>query len=90
MSERQNLDHASTESSNLYLHYNSKSLTDFGTEGLKELFIVADGHGPMGWYDRIHAIYECGKHEVFPAHNCDKWELVSPELQQKISEQEKF
>lgn len=39
------------------------------------IVLIADGRGPMGWYDRIH-VHQGDKHFIFPAHNVQGWEEV--------------
>ncbi len=44
-------------------------------DGVVEIYLIADGKGPMGFYDRVHVINLDESHLIFPAHNCDKMEL---------------
>ena len=43
--------------------------------GCSEIYLQADGQGPMGWYDRVHVLYEDGRHVIFPAHHCKEFTL---------------
>lgn len=36
--------------------------------------LLTDGHGPTGYYDRIHIKFANGDKTVLPAHQCDGWE----------------
>ncbi len=45
-----------------------------GSLNVERIVLVIDGHGPMGNYDRVHVFYKGGKHQVFPAHNCEGFE----------------
>ena len=46
-----------------------------GNNGIAEIYMIADGKGPMGFYDRIHVIPESDDPWVLPAHHCEQWEV---------------
>ena len=40
----------------------------------EEIYLIADGNGLSGYYDRIHVLFKNGERRVIPAHNCSMWE----------------
>ena len=38
--------------------------------------LIADGKGPMGWYDRIHILINNVIYSVNPAHHMSSWNPV--------------
>ena len=40
-----------------------------------DIYIIADGQGPSGYYDRIHIELVSGKEIIAPAHHCESWEI---------------
>lgn len=46
---------------------------------IEEIYIVADGEGSMGFYDRVHVVMGAGADEgdlIFPAHHCEVMQLL--------------
>ena len=66
-------------------HYLVGATSGF-SRGLTDLYITNDGFGEYGCYDRIHAVFEDGRHIIFPASRCDEFELA----QQERSENEHY
>lgn len=42
----------------------------------RQIWLMADGNGLSGYYDRIHVYDNDGKHRVIPAHCADMWEEI--------------
>ncbi len=45
-------------------------------KGCTQIYLLTDGHGPMGWYDRVHVLFDDDRHLVFPAHHCQEMEFM--------------
>lgn len=37
---------------------------------IKEIYLAKDGHGPMGYYDRVHVVFHERDEIILPAHQC--------------------
>jgi len=46
------------------------------SQGCSEIYLVDDGHGISGYYDRIHILFEDGRHLIVPAHHCQEFSLA--------------
>ncbi len=50
-------------------------LNDRHRHNITHIVLVHDGHGVTGLYDRIHVLFENGKHQIFPVHNTEGFEI---------------
>jgi len=52
---------------------------DVLSDDVEEIYIVTDGHGSMGFYDRVHVVFYKDLNEgglIFPAHHCEQMKLL--------------
>lgn len=43
-----------------------------------EIYLMTDGNGFSGHYDRVHLKTHDGDHVIIPAHHCKEMELINP------------
>jgi hypothetical protein len=48
---------------------------DSSHEPARRIVLRRDGHGPMGYYDRIHIFTSSHNHLILPAHNANGWRM---------------
>ena len=51
--------------------FTDESVVMLGENGTIGMALSADGRGNGGQYDRVHVLYEDGKHVIYIAHNLE-------------------